>query len=118
MTLFDGRERALENQFAHDQELRFRVIARRDKLFARWAAMQLASAPDGEAQLLGETLAVFGGTAHDERILAVVSDILLRGGDARETTDLAEVLHECEIEARRQIMTIPVVAAPGDIDQA
>ena len=114
MTLFDERERALENQFAHDQELRFRVIARRDKLFAHWAASQLSSAPEGEAQLLGETLAVFGGSAHDEQVLGVVGDAFLRSGDPRDPLDLAEILHGCEVEARRQIMAIPVVASPGD----
>ena len=117
MTLFDERERALENQFAHDQELRFRVIARRDKLFAHWAATQLASAPEGEAKLLGETLAVFGGSAHDEQVLSVVADAFLRNGDPRDKVELAEVLHGCEVEARRQIMEIPVVAAPGDTKQ-
>jgi hypothetical protein len=41
MTLFDERERAFENFFAHEEELRFRVLARRNDLFARWAAEQL-----------------------------------------------------------------------------
>ena len=41
MTLFDERERAFENLFAHEEELRFRALARRNDLFARWAAEQL-----------------------------------------------------------------------------
>ena len=41
MTLFDERERAFENLFAHEEELRFRALARRNNLLARWAAEQL-----------------------------------------------------------------------------
>jgi hypothetical protein len=41
MTMFDERERAFENLFAHEEELRFRALARRNHLFARWAAEQL-----------------------------------------------------------------------------
>ena len=38
MTSFDNREQAFENKFAHDQELQFKVIARRNKLLGLWAA--------------------------------------------------------------------------------
>ena len=41
MTLFDERERAFENLFAHEEELRFLAVARRNELFARWAAEQI-----------------------------------------------------------------------------
>jgi hypothetical protein len=41
MTMFDERERAFENLFAHEEELRFLTLARRYELFARWAADQL-----------------------------------------------------------------------------
>ncbi|HZS63979.1 MAG TPA: DUF1476 domain-containing protein [Xanthobacteraceae bacterium] len=41
MTTFDKREEAFEKQFAHDEELRFKATARRNKLLGRWAAEQL-----------------------------------------------------------------------------
>jgi hypothetical protein len=41
MTLFDERERAFENLYAHDEELRFLALARRNRLFAEWAAEQI-----------------------------------------------------------------------------
>jgi hypothetical protein len=37
-TMFHERDRAFEAKFAHDEEFRFRVAARRDRLFAQWAA--------------------------------------------------------------------------------
>ncbi|WP_114948145.1 DUF1476 domain-containing protein [Microvirga calopogonii] len=41
MTLFQDRERAFEQAFVHDEEARFRALARRNKLLGQWAATQL-----------------------------------------------------------------------------
>jgi hypothetical protein len=41
MTTFDKREEAFEQQFAHDEELRFKATARRNKLLGLWAAEKL-----------------------------------------------------------------------------
>jgi hypothetical protein len=41
MTLFDNREQGFEQMFAHDEEARFRALARRNRLLGRWAAAQL-----------------------------------------------------------------------------
>jgi hypothetical protein len=38
MTTFDKRKDAYENKFAHDEALRFKAEARRNKLLGRWAA--------------------------------------------------------------------------------
>jgi hypothetical protein len=41
MTQFEERERAYEARFAHDEELRFKAMARRNKLLGHWAAEQM-----------------------------------------------------------------------------
>ncbi|MBA1156826.1 DUF1476 domain-containing protein [Microvirga mediterraneensis] len=41
MTLFEDRERSFEQMFAHDEEARFRALARRNRLLGQWAASQL-----------------------------------------------------------------------------
>ncbi|POF28102.1 DUF1476 domain-containing protein [Roseibium marinum] len=38
MSTFDKREQGFENKFAHDEELRFKATARRNKLLGLWAA--------------------------------------------------------------------------------
>ena len=48
MTTFDKREEAFEQQFAHDEELRFKATARRNKLLGLWAAEKLGSAKEGD----------------------------------------------------------------------
>jgi hypothetical protein len=50
MTTFDKREEGFEKQFAHDEELKFKANARRNKLLGLWAAEKLGlSGPEAEA---------------------------------------------------------------------
>ena len=48
MSGISDREKAFENKFAHDQELKFKALARRNKLVGLWAAGLLSKA-DAEA---------------------------------------------------------------------
>jgi hypothetical protein len=46
MTTFDRREEAFEQQFAHDEELKFKATARRNKMLGLWAANKLGLSGD------------------------------------------------------------------------
>lgn len=46
MSGFDKREKAYESKFAHDEELKFKATARRNKLLGRWAAEKLGLSGD------------------------------------------------------------------------
>jgi hypothetical protein len=60
MTLFNEREDAFEKQFAHDEELRFKATARRNKLLGLWAAERLGkSGEEAEAYARSVVLADF-----------------------------------------------------------
>jgi len=41
MTTFDKRQEGFEKKFAHDEELRFKATARRNKLLGLWAAEKM-----------------------------------------------------------------------------
>ena len=47
MTTFDKREEGFEKQFAHDEELKFKAVARRNKLVGLWAAGELGLSGPG-----------------------------------------------------------------------
>ena len=50
MTTFDDREKGFEKKFAHDQEVRFKAAARRNKLLGLWAAEKMGlSGEEAEA---------------------------------------------------------------------
>jgi hypothetical protein len=60
MTTFDKREDAFEKQFAHDEELRFKATARRNKLLGLWAAEKLGlSGPEADSYALSVVMADF-----------------------------------------------------------
>jgi Uncharacterized conserved protein len=75
MTTFDKREEAFEKKFAHDEELRFKATARRNKLLGLWAAEQLGkSGPDAEAYAKSVVLADFEEAGDDDVFRKVRAD--------------------------------------------
>jgi len=87
MTTFDEREQAYEAKFAHDQDLRFKAKARRDRRFGAWVAAQLGlsgpAAEDYAKQVVRSDLAHPGDSAIIE---AVLGDLKLKGVAADERT--------------------------------
>lgn len=58
MTEFEERLEAYENLFVHDEELRFKATARRDRLLGLWAAEKMGY-PQEKAQDYAEELVLF-----------------------------------------------------------
>ncbi len=105
MTTFDERENAYEAKFAHDQELRFKAKARRDRRFGAWVAAKLgltgAAAEDYAKGVVRSDLAHPGDSAIVEAVLA---DLKAKGVAADERTlkvKLIDLMEEAitEIEA-------------------
>ena len=109
MTTFQERERAFEAKFAHDEEFRFLVLARRDKLFARWAAGRLGLSGQDEAGLTASVLAVRDGPGHDEAVLRHVAGAFSGRGADVDRPELASALDRCAAQARQQLMDDPPV---------
>jgi hypothetical protein len=66
MTTFDKREKGFENKFAHDEELRFKATARRNKLLGLWAAEKMGLTGDAANVYARDVvMANFDGADHD-----------------------------------------------------
>jgi hypothetical protein len=66
MTTFDKREEAFEKQFAHDEELRFKATARRNKMLGLWAAEKLGlSGAEADSYALSVVMSAFEDSTHD-----------------------------------------------------
>jgi hypothetical protein len=66
MTTFDKREEGFEKQFAHDEDLKFKALARRNKMLGLWAAEKLGrTGADADAYAKEVVMAEFeaGGDA-------------------------------------------------------
>jgi hypothetical protein len=64
MTTFDKREDGFEKQFAHDEELRFKATARRDRLLGQWAAEKLGIT-GAEADAYAKSVVIADIETHD-----------------------------------------------------
>jgi hypothetical protein len=101
-TAFHDREQAFEAKFAHDEEFRFLALARRDKLFARWAATTLGLSGDDSEALVKAVLAIPSGPGHDQAVLQHFASILV-GHKGVSEARLAAELENCMKQARAQL---------------
>jgi hypothetical protein len=102
-TTFDDRERAFEARFAHDEEIKFLALARRDKLFALWAVARLGATGAAREQLIRDLLAVQGFPRHDEALLRLAAERLAGAGSAAR--EAAATLERLGIEAKEQVLS-------------
>jgi hypothetical protein len=104
MTQFDDRERAFETKFAHDEEMKFRIIARRNKLLGQWAARQMGlTEAEADSYARDVVRADFEEAGDHDVIRKVLGDLTSAGVDCDET-QVSEALKHKEVEARRQII--------------
>jgi hypothetical protein len=76
MTMFDKREEGFEKKFAHDEELRFKAMARRNKLLGLWAAEQMGkTGADADAYAKSVILADFEEAGDDDVFRKVKADL-------------------------------------------
>ena len=104
MTTFDDRERAFETKFAHDEDLRFRVIARRNRLLGAWAA-RLMGLSDAEADAYAKDVirADFEEAGDEDVIRKILGNLTSAGVDCDEAR-IREALEHKFVEARRQMI--------------
>ena len=89
MTTFDDRERAFENQFAHDAEMLFKAEARRNRLLGLWAAGLLGKDGEAAADYARDVVKSDFKEAGEEDVFRKVSGDL--GGKADEATIRAKM---------------------------
>jgi hypothetical protein len=103
MTAFDNREKDFEARFKHDQELQFKVTARRNRLLGLWAAERMELAGDAAQAYAKEVVeAEFkGGDRHVvDKLLA---DLTAKGHSVSESQIRFELDHFAE-QAKQQVM--------------
>jgi hypothetical protein len=104
MTTFDDREQAFENKFAHDQEMAFRVTARRNRLLGTWAAgLMKLTAEEADAYAKAVVQAEFEEAGDEDVIRKIYGDLVSANVETDESAIRAQ-LDACEIEARRQLI--------------
>lgn len=105
MTSLDDRRDSFERKFAQDEELRFKAIARRNKLLGLWAAEKLGkSGTDADAYARSVVLADVQAAGDADVLRRVTADLASAGvgeADVRATMDRLLAESTAEIAAGR-----------------
>jgi len=104
MTTFNDRERAFETKYSRDQEMQFKIIARRNKLLGLWAARQMGLT-DAEADAYAKDVirADFEEAGDEDVIRKLLGDLTSAGVEC-DDAKIREQLGHKSVEARRQLM--------------
>jgi hypothetical protein len=104
MTQFNDRERAFEAKYARDEDMAFRVIARRNRLLGEWAARLMGLSEEETSAYAKEVVRADFEEAGDEDVIRKVLGDLT--GAQIDITDekIREVLGHKTVEAKRQLM--------------
>ena len=104
MSQFDDRERAFEAKYARDEEMQFRIVARRNRLLGQWAARQMGlNEAESDAYAKDVIRSDFEEAGDHDVVRKVLGDLTAAGVECDET-EVREALKNKEIEARRQII--------------
>ena len=104
MTTFDDRERAFETKFARDEEMLFRITARRNRLLGNWASQLMKLTPEEtDAYAKAVVQAEFEEAGDEDVIRKLYGDLVSANVETDESAIRAQ-LDACEIEARRQLL--------------
>ena len=93
MTTFDQRKDAYENKFAHDEELRFKATARRNKLLGLWAAQHMGLSDEHAKEYAAEVVAADFEEAGDEDVFRkIAADLDGKADEAAIRAKMAELV--------------------------
>jgi hypothetical protein len=94
MTTFDKREEGFEKKFAHDEELRFKANARRNKLLGLWAAEKLGLSGDAANAYAKDVVMADFEEAGDGDVLKKVQKDFAAKGIAMSEQDLRRAMND------------------------
>ncbi|MGA8364832.1 MAG: DUF1476 domain-containing protein [Solirubrobacteraceae bacterium] len=101
---FEDREKGYEAKWAHDEDLRFRTIARRNKLLGLWGAAQMGLAGPAAESYAHELLSLEVRGGRDEDIARKVHEDFAGHGIAISDHAIGRKMEELLAEAARQVM--------------
>ena len=101
MSTFDERESAFENKFAHDEEMKFKAEARRNKLLGLWAAGLMGKSGDAAEAYAREVIhADFEEAGHEDVVRKVKGDL----GDKASEDEIRAKMAEYLVVAKGQLV--------------
>jgi hypothetical protein len=105
MPTFDDREKEFEARFKHDQELQFKVKARRNRLLGQWAAAKMGLSGEAADTYAKSVVAAEFDKGGDHHVVdKVVADLATKGQGVTAAQVQFELDHFAET-AKQQVMS-------------
>lgn len=104
MTTFDDRERAFETKYARDEEMAFRILARRNRLLGEWAARQMGLTDVESDAYAKEVIRAEFEEAGDEDVVRKLLGDLTAAQVETDEAAIREQMRHKEVDARRQLL--------------
>jgi hypothetical protein len=101
---FEDRERGYEAKWAHDEEMRFRIIARRNKLLGLWAAGQMGLSPVAAESYANGLLDLEVRGGRDEDLTKKLQEDFTARKISASTHAIHRKMEELLAEAAEQVM--------------
>ena len=76
MSKFEEREKSFEKKFAHDEELKFKVSARRNKYLGQWVSQKLGYKKEKEKEYIQSVIKADFQEAGDEDVFRKIKNDL------------------------------------------
>ncbi len=104
MTAFDDRKRAHEAKFARDQDVQFRITARRNRLIGEWAAERMSLTPEETDAYAKAVVQADFEEAGDEDVIRKLAGDLTAAQVEISDAEIRAALNDKAAEARRQFI--------------
>ncbi len=104
MPTFADREKEFENRFKHDEELRFKTTARRNRMLGLWAAKLMGlTGEDAEAYARDIVAAQFEPHGNERVVAKLAKDLAVKDPDITPDRIIFELEHFAD-QAKHQLM--------------
>ena len=104
MTTFEDREKGFEAKYRVDEELRFKITARRNKLLGLWVAGKMALAGAAADAYAKEVVTAALDKPGDDALIQKVADDLQAKGHAADAAEVRNALDRAAAAAKDQVM--------------
>lgn len=105
MTSFDEREKAFEKKYQHDQDLQFKVTARKNKLLGLWAAGLMGKSGDAAEAYAKDVVMADFEKPGDSDVMAKLAKDLADAGKPTEEHTIRKQADRLADEAKKQVMS-------------
>tara|TARA_B100001173_G_scaffold299641_1_gene298399 strand:- start:253 stop:561 length:309 start_codon:yes stop_codon:yes gene_type:complete len=102
MNTFDERKKSFEKKFAHDEELQFKVSARRNKYIGQWASQILGYNSDQEKEYIQSVIKADFAEAGDEDVFRKIKADLKDHNISDE--DIRKKMNELHEKAKSELI--------------